>query len=182
MPIEKQRYLYEILVRGTHDGQIAGAHQIHAERVVDTETGEVLADRAGVAEPLEVAEVGSVVGEAFTKSARQVFDLSGLIAVRDAALDEAGRRLSTAMAEVERLTRLLELSEASATALRDQLGAATAETTALAGHLAQATQVATEAQATAAALQHRLNLVESENAELRAKAAPSTDTPTATTP
>lgn len=131
MPIEKSRYLYEILIRGTHDGEIAGAHQVHAERVIDTDTGEVLADKAGTAEPLEVAEVGALVGEAFVNTSRQVFNLSGTIAVRDAALDEAGRRLSAATAEVERLTRLLELSEASATALRDRLALADAEIAAL---------------------------------------------------
>lgn len=129
--IDKTRYLYEVLVRGTFDGRLAGAHMIHAERVVDSDTGEVYADKAGAAEPLELAAVGGILGAALTETARQISDLTTAVEDRDTKLEEAERLMAAAKSEIERLTTLLGLSEASANALRDQLGAANAENAAL---------------------------------------------------
>lgn len=98
--IEQKRYLYEVLIRGTHDGQIAGAHQIHAERVANTETGAVHSDTAGVAAPLEVAAVGPLLGEAFAGSARQITDLLAAKADLETKLVDARR-------EVDRLTAII---------------------------------------------------------------------------
>lgn len=100
---EQKRYLYEVLIRGTHDGQIAGAHQIHAERVANTETGAVLADNAGVAAPLELGDVGPLLGEAFAGAARQITDLL------DTKADLEGK-LADARREVDRLTAALAVA------------------------------------------------------------------------
>lgn len=99
--IEQKRYLYEVLIRGTYDGQIAGAHQIHAERVANTETGVVLADNAGVAAPLDLADVGPLLGEAFAGAARQITDLLAARADLESKLVDARReidRLAAALA------------------------------------------------------------------------------------
>lgn len=72
MTIEKQSYLYEVLIRGARDGSVAGAHQIHNEVLIDTETGEVLSERIGVAADLAVGDVGALLGAAFMESATQI--------------------------------------------------------------------------------------------------------------
>lgn len=71
MNIQKQSFLYEVLIRGAADGTLAGAHQIRVERVVDGDTGEVLNERMGPATPLDVKDVGAVVGEAFAALATE---------------------------------------------------------------------------------------------------------------
>jgi hypothetical protein len=88
MSIQKRTYLYEVLIRGAADGLIAGAHQIHAERVVDTETGTVLAEKVLDAKPLAVADVGALLGEAFVTDSALVAALqaqnAALTSERDA--------------------------------------------------------------------------------------------------
>lgn len=80
MSIEKQTYLNEVLVRMKRDGSIAGAHQVRNEVLVDTETGEVLNERAGLAQPLDPGEVGAIVGPSFAAAAAQIADLEAQIA------------------------------------------------------------------------------------------------------
>lgn len=72
MAIEKQTYLNEVLVRLRRDGSIAGAHQVHNEVLVDSDTGEILNERAGMAQPLDANEVGALVGHAFADAAGQI--------------------------------------------------------------------------------------------------------------
>lgn len=75
MSIETQSYLNEILVRFRQDGSLSGAHQIVMDVVADTSTGEVLAERARPAAPLDPARVSTVLGESFARIALQVADL-----------------------------------------------------------------------------------------------------------
>ncbi|MBX9759657.1 MAG: hypothetical protein K2Y29_12860 [Beijerinckiaceae bacterium] len=79
MTIQKQTYLNEILVRLRRDGSISGAHQVHNEILVDADTGEVLSERAGMAQPLDADEVGSIVGHSFAGAAAQVARLEAQV-------------------------------------------------------------------------------------------------------
>lgn len=72
MPIEKTSYIYEILVRGAPDGVFAGAHQVSVERVVDTDTGDVLSEQVLPARELDPAQVAGVLGAAFGDLAGQL--------------------------------------------------------------------------------------------------------------
>jgi hypothetical protein len=98
MTIRKTRYLYEILVRGNPDGTLAGAHQVLAERVADGDL--LLAERTLEPTPLDVADVGAVLGEAFASLAR---DLATSRADLDAAIKERdGARASLAALAAQR--------------------------------------------------------------------------------
>ncbi|MDP2323187.1 MAG: hypothetical protein Q8N51_04065, partial [Gammaproteobacteria bacterium] len=79
MAIEKKSFLYEVLIRGAADGTIAGAHQIHAERLVDADTGAVLAEKTMDAKPLNVADVASLLGESFVTDAKVVAELQAKV-------------------------------------------------------------------------------------------------------
>lgn len=103
--IRKDTYLYEVLIRGKADGTIAGAHQITNEVIIDTETGEVLNERAGLATPLVVDDVASVLGEAFATLA------ADLIAER--------ARAEAAEAELAKLKQAAAAASADAQLARD---------------------------------------------------------------
>ncbi|MFN3888969.1 MAG: hypothetical protein ACK4MV_01135 [Beijerinckiaceae bacterium] len=79
MAIEKQTYLYEVLVRGSRDGSISGAHQIRNEALVDTQTGEVLNERQGLAVALAVEDVRDLLGESFATAAAQIVALQAQV-------------------------------------------------------------------------------------------------------
>jgi hypothetical protein len=98
MSIEKKRFLYEVLIRGKADGTIAGAHQVYAERVVDSETGDVLAEKTGGAEPLKVEDVGAVLGEAFATLAADLVAERAKVAAAESALAKAKADLEAARA------------------------------------------------------------------------------------
>ena len=89
MTIEKQTYIYEILIRGAADGSISGAHQVHAERVIDVVTGQVLAEQVLGAQPLSAKDVSSFIGEAFAGSAVALIALQERIKILDAELEQA---------------------------------------------------------------------------------------------
>lgn len=71
----KKSYLYEVLVRGTPDGKLAGAHQIISDVYTDDDTGEIVGERPGMASPLALSDVGGLIGESFTGLANQIADL-----------------------------------------------------------------------------------------------------------
>ncbi|MDP2358028.1 MAG: hypothetical protein Q8M31_18455 [Beijerinckiaceae bacterium] len=89
MAIEQQSFLYEVLIRGAADGSIAGAHQIHAERIVDTETGAVLAEKIMDAKPLALADVASLLAESFVTDAAVIAALQMQVATLTGELEEA---------------------------------------------------------------------------------------------
>lgn len=110
MAIEKQSYLYEVLVRGARDGSIVGAHQIHNEVLIDVESGEVLNERQGLARDLATEDVASLLGEAFTAAAAQIEELRGeaasMASERDQATmerDAARRSAESAQTEIAAL-------------------------------------------------------------------------------
>lgn len=67
MAIDQRERLYEVLLRyspGAGGGLTVNAHQIRLIEIVDTDTGEVITTKEGLATPLAIAEVAAVVGEA----------------------------------------------------------------------------------------------------------------------
>jgi hypothetical protein len=60
--ISKRTYLYEILVRGTPDGRLAGAHVNHLTEIYDGETGEILGMKPDL-KPLNIADIAGVLGK-----------------------------------------------------------------------------------------------------------------------
>lgn len=80
------RFLYEILVRGTPDGQITGAHQIWATAFKDDVSGEVLTVKHEGAASLNVDDVKAVVSENFAAAAQQVASLTAQLAAANATI------------------------------------------------------------------------------------------------
>ena len=94
--IEKETYLYEVLIRGARDGSIAGAHQIYNEVLIDKVTGELLNERQGVASELASNDVGELLGSAFVANAAQVLELRRQIEHLTIQREELHSRLDAA--------------------------------------------------------------------------------------
>lgn len=106
MPIERQSSLYELLIR--FDGaKVLGVHIIDLEKIVDTDTGEIISAKPGRPKPLDPAEVGEVLGKAL-EPMQQLYDLIGQ---RDEALakhNEAMGKFRQAMDQNARLSQMLD--------------------------------------------------------------------------
>ncbi len=61
MALERSKYLYEVLLR-FRPNSFAGAHQIYVEQIVDSETGEILSETAGMAEPVSDEAISELIG------------------------------------------------------------------------------------------------------------------------
>lgn len=61
MEVERQTTLYEVLVRFGPEG-LRGAHAMDLERLIDTDTGDVISEQEGKARPITVEEVGELLG------------------------------------------------------------------------------------------------------------------------
>lgn len=66
------RFLYEVLTRGTPDGQLANAHQIWATAYTDDVTGEVVTVKHDHATVLKVEDIKSLVSDNFVGVANQI--------------------------------------------------------------------------------------------------------------
>jgi hypothetical protein len=77
---------YEILVRGTPDGQLVGAHQIWATAFKDDATGEVLTVKHEGATPINLDDVKTVIPENFATLAQQMASLTAQLAEANATL------------------------------------------------------------------------------------------------
>lgn len=110
MSILKQKFLYEILIRGKADGTIAGAHQVYAERVIDSETGDVLAEKTGGAEPLNVTEVSAVLGEAFATLAADLVAERAKVAAAESELAKIKEAQTRAAADTALSRAITEMT------------------------------------------------------------------------
>jgi len=115
--MQRQTYLYELLVRGAPGGQIAGAHMIHAERVVQGET--VIGERFGVAQPLDPAQAAPLLGAEFVGLVNQV-------AAANTARDKAEADRKAVEADRDRLAGELAAARAEIAALTVPRGRPTA--------------------------------------------------------
>lgn len=87
MAIERQTYLYEALIRFDADGFV-GAHEVDMERVIDGDTGEIIAERPMAARPIQSDQIADLVGEQVLVMGRQITALQAEI---EALKDESGR-------------------------------------------------------------------------------------------
>lgn len=78
-------FLYEVLLRGNETG-LVGAHVVRMRRITD-DSGVVLVDQPGPAEPLNVSEVAGVLG-GFAGAAAQVTELSTELATARERIEE----------------------------------------------------------------------------------------------
>jgi hypothetical protein len=104
MAIEKTVERYEFLCR-FRGGALVGAHVLHLERIVDTETGQVYAETVMPAEPVNPATIGNLIGEHVAGMMEQI---AGLIADKAMLEDAAGKlvqqvvALEASLAEVQK--------------------------------------------------------------------------------
>jgi hypothetical protein len=128
MPLEKQSGLfYEILIRGvcTADpqrqlGDIAMAHYIEGEAVIDTDTGEVVQYKPGPAQDLPTDQVASYLGDKLTAFEAQLRALERRLAYGESAADAAAAAAAASLAEKEaaiaaRDARIADLTASHAT-------------------------------------------------------------------
>ncbi|WP_435656101.1 hypothetical protein [Brucella pituitosa] len=78
MALERKKYLYEVLLR-FHPQGFAGAHQIHAEQIVDSDTGDVLSETAGMAEPVTDDAVSTLIGSESLALLARISELESLV-------------------------------------------------------------------------------------------------------
>jgi len=90
------RFLYEVLIRGTKDGQIAGAHQVWAQSITDDVTGADLGVVLGPATVLNPADVKSLIDASFVGLSNQIAALQADKRELSAQLDAAQQALSEA--------------------------------------------------------------------------------------
>lgn len=83
------RFLYEVLVRGTPDGQIAGAHQVWARAFTDDASGEVVAVKHGATEVLNAEDVKALISANFVGTANQIATLERDLETANAQVQEA---------------------------------------------------------------------------------------------
>jgi hypothetical protein len=83
--IEQQTAINEILLRFDAAGALQGAHRVDLERVVNTDTGEVLAEKESGAQPVALADLAAHMDAALAGTTVQVM---ALIAERDAIAAE----------------------------------------------------------------------------------------------
>lgn len=114
----KSRYLYEVLIRGSADGKISGAHQIWNEVYTDDDTDEVITTKEGMAQVLNVSDVAALVGESFAGLAAQLQQTQIELASTKLAASETENRL------------LVEITALRAATENDQTADAAAKTTA----------------------------------------------------
>jgi len=115
MAIEKVTYLYEALLRFDETG-FKGAHQIHAEGFLDTETSEISNVRPLDAQPLAEADIVTLIGG---ENATFVARIAQLEAERNAALSEK----TTAEAATQAAQALVSGKDAEIATLTSQLDA-----------------------------------------------------------
>lgn len=84
MPIERQTQPYEILIRLNAEGFVA-AHVCDLERLVDTDTGDVLSEKATAARPVTKAEAGEYLGATNAK----VIEQAQAMGIEKKALEDA---------------------------------------------------------------------------------------------
>ena len=100
MPIERQSVPYEILIRYDEEtGLFKGAHATFLERVVDTDTGEIVATKIGLAQPLATAagkglSLADLVAGAQTDAMDRVAVLTAEAAAKDQAIAERDAALA----------------------------------------------------------------------------------------
>lgn len=79
--IEQQTTIHEILLRFDTAGALQGAHRVDLERIVNTDTGEVLAEKECGARPVALADLAAHMDVSLAETVVQVMDLT---AERDA--------------------------------------------------------------------------------------------------
>lgn len=84
--IEKTSFLYEVLLRFGPDG-LSGAHAIDMVRIVDTGSGEVIAENEELARPITQAEVSDILGAETAGMIEQIGRLEAEVAELTAQLD-----------------------------------------------------------------------------------------------
>ncbi len=126
---------YEILIRFGSDGSLKGAHQ-QRRRIVQLD-GEILKDQELPAEPIDVAGMGAVLGEAsaiaITSAAALLLerdrlaaerdDLSAMVAAAAAARDAAESAAAKAAEDRDKLEAELAATEAALATARGEIQA-----------------------------------------------------------
>jgi len=99
-----KQFLYEVLVRGTPDGQIAGAHQVWARAFTDDATGELITIKHGFAEVLKVEDVKALISANFVGAAQQIADLSAELEAEKGRADRANMEAMTSKRQADELS------------------------------------------------------------------------------
>ena len=91
------KFLYEILIRGSKDGQISGAHQVWAQSITDDVTGADLGVVLGPATVLNPADVKSLIDASFVGLSNQIAALQADKRELSSQLDAVQQALSEAL-------------------------------------------------------------------------------------
>lgn len=102
----EKKYLYEILIRGTANGEISGAHQIWSTAFTD-DVGNVVFNKDGVAEVLNVDDVGALLTSEFAGAVRQISELHGTLRMEREQSTQAIADLQTEVADLTALVQRL---------------------------------------------------------------------------
>lgn len=95
MAVADIRDLYELLLR-FGNGELAGAHALYIDRVVDLDTGRLIGETVSQAEPVTLEQAAALVGD-------QMAALLAQVSGQAAQIAEATERANAADAEVVRL-------------------------------------------------------------------------------
>lgn len=78
MALERKKHLYEVLLRFSSNGFV-GAHQIYAEQIIDSDTGDVLSETAGMAEPVSDDAVSTLIGSENLTLLARISELESIV-------------------------------------------------------------------------------------------------------
>ena len=113
----EKKYLYEVLIRGNVKGEVSGAHQIWSTAFTDEE-GNLLFNKEGLAEVLNVDEVGPLLTVEFAGAAKQISDLHKILQVEREQSAQTVADLNTQVSDltalVQRLNAALEIANRAA--------------------------------------------------------------------
>jgi hypothetical protein len=140
MPIERQTHPYEITLRfkvgAEHEcqgalGDFCGAHYIEGTATVDTDTGEVIAYKAGIAQDLPKDKIEEYIG-------MQAGNMANGYRAMEAERDEARAELQRVIADTK------EAREIAAAEMKQVFDAAAAQIRALEAKVAAFDQMRTQ--------------------------------------
>lgn len=102
MALEKTTGLHELLIRFDPSGSVRGSHRIDLERVVNTDTGEVFAEKMLPAQAVAADDLAGLVGAQAAAMIEQIGALQARVdgdtAARETAEDAAEQAMARATA------------------------------------------------------------------------------------
>jgi predicted nucleic acid-binding Zn-ribbon protein len=123
--IEKQTSLNEVLVRFRADGSVQGAHRVDIERVIDTATGDTLAEKMLPAQPVAADGLEALLGAQAAAMLEQIgqleADLAAMTHARDDAEADRDAKVQAAEADLAGARAAVEAAEARIAALEAEL-------------------------------------------------------------